>query len=187
MKKIFESTTFKIFSIILKVLIWICLIAFVISVCMQRFSNNRLSVFNFRMFTVVSGSMRPKYDIGDVLIDKEIEPDDIKVGDDISYQGTVNSFKDKVVTHQVVGIEIVDGKYYFRTKGLANIVEDPIVSEDQVYGKVIYKSFIISFIYKIVSTNVGFYAFIIVPILYIIISEIISTLLEKEEKKRNVE
>ena len=187
MKKIFESTPFKIFSIIFKVLIWICLIAFVISVCMQRFSNNRLSVFNFRMFTVVSGSMKPKYNIGDVLIAKEIKPEDIKVGDTISYQGTVNSFKDKVVTHQVVGIETVDGKYYFRTKGLANLVEDPIVSENQVYGKVIYKSFIISFIYKIVSTNVGFYAFIIVPILYIIISEIISTLLEKEEKKRNIQ
>ena len=60
------------------------------------------------------------------------------------------------------------------------------MSADQVYGKVIYKSFIISFIYKIVSTNVGFYAFIIVPILYIIVSEIISTLLEREEKKRNI-
>ncbi len=186
MRKFLDSTAFKVISIIVKILVWICLIAFVISVCMQRFSNNRLSIFNFRMFTVVSGSMKPKYDIGDVLVAKEIEPEDIKVGDDISYQGTVNSFKDKVVTHQVVGIEKVDGKYYFRTKGLANLVEDPIVSEDQVYGKVICKSFIISFIYKIVSTNVGFYAFIIVPILYIIISEIISTLLEKEEKKRNI-
>ena len=40
--------------------------------------------------------------------------------------------------------------------------------------------------YKIVSTNIGFYLFIIVPILYIIISEIISTLINKEEKKRNL-
>ena len=108
MRKFFESTGFKIASIIVKVLIWLCLIAFVISVCMQRFSNNRLSVLNFRMFTVVSGSMKPKYNIGDVLIAKEIKPEDVKVGDTISYQGTVNSFKDKVVTHQVVGIEKVD-------------------------------------------------------------------------------
>lgn len=186
MKKFFDSTIFKVISIIVKVFIWMALIAFVISVCMQRFSNNKLSVFNFRMFTVVSGSMKPKYDIGDVLIAKEIKPENIRVGDTISYQGTVNSFKDKVVTHQVVGIEKVDGKYYFRTKGLANLVEDPIVSADQVYGKVIYKSFIISLVYKIVSTSIGFYAFIIIPIMYIIVSEIISTLLEREEKKRNI-
>ena len=186
MKKFFDSTSFKVISIIVKVFIWMALIAFVISVCMQRFSNNKLSVFNFRMFTVVSGSMKPKYNIGDVLIAKEIKPENIKVGDTISYQGTVNSFKDKVVTHQVVGIEKVDGRYYFRTKGLANLVEDPIVSADQVYGKVIYKSFIISLVYKIVSTSIGFYAFIIIPIMYIIVSEIISTLLEREEKKRNI-
>ena len=185
MRKVLDSTAFKVVSVIFKVLIWLCLIAFVISVLMQRVSNNKLSILNFRMFTVVSGSMKPKYDIGDVLIAKEIKPENIKVGDTISYQGTVNSFKDKVVTHQVVGIETVDGKYYFRTKGLANLVEDPIVSAEQVYGKVIYKSFIISFVYKIVSTSIGFYAFIIIPIMYIITSEIISTLLVKEEKKRN--
>jgi len=175
----------KIGLFIVKIFVVLALIGFVFSVFLQRFSNNRLSVLDFRMFTVVSGSMKPKYDIGDVLIAKEIEPYKIKVGDTISYLGNVDSFKGKVVTHEVVGIDVIDGKYYFHTKGLANLVEDPIVSESQLFGKVIYKSFIISLIYKIVSTNVGFYLFIIVPILYIIVSEIISTMLEKEEKKRN--
>ena len=185
MKKLLNSKAFKILSIVFKVLIWVCLIAFIISVCLQRFSNNKLSLFNYRMFTVITGSMKPKYNIGDVLIAKETKPENIKVGDSISYQGTVNSFKDKVITHQVMSIEKKDGMYYFHTKGLANLVEDPVVSQDQVYGKVIYKTFIISFVYKIVSTSIGFYAFIIVPIMYIIISEIISTLLEREEKRRN--
>ena len=40
---------------------------FVLVVCMQRFSNNELSFLNYRMFTVVSGSMIPKYNIGDVV------------------------------------------------------------------------------------------------------------------------
>ena len=187
MKKIMESKWFKIVTIVLRVMIWVCLISFIISVCLQRFSNNKISFFNFRMFTVITGSMKPQYNIGDVLLAKKVDPKSIKVGDNITYQGTVNSFKDKVVTHQVVRIEQNSGKYYFHTKGLANLVEDPIVSEDQVYGKVIYKTLIISFVYKIISTNVGFYAFIIVPIMYIIVSEIISTLLEREEKKRNIE
>lgn len=185
MEKIKNNKFFKIGSIVFKVIIFIVMIGFILSVCLQRFSNNKLSIFNYRMFTVISGSMEPKYKIGDVLLAKEVEPEKIKVGDTISYLGNVNSFKDKVVTHQVVGIDKIDGKYYFHTKGLANLVEDPLVSADQLYGKVIYKSVIISLIYKIVSTNVGFYLFIIIPILYIISSEIISTLLDKEEKKRN--
>lgn len=185
MEKIKNNKFFKIGSIVFKVIIFIVMVGFILSVCLQRFSNNKLSIFNYRMFTVISGSMEPKYKIGDVLLAKEVEPEKIKVGDTISYLGNVNSFKDKVVTHQVVGIDKIDGKYYFHTKGLANLVEDPLVSADQLYGKVIYKSVIISLIYKIVSTNVGFYLFIIIPILYIISSEIISTLLDKEEKKRN--
>ena len=185
MEKIKNNKFFKIGTIIFKVVVFMAMIGFIFSVCLQRFSNNKLSIFNFRMFTVISGSMEPKYKIGDVLIAREIDPEKIKVGDTISYLGAVNSFKDKVVTHEVVGIDKIDGRYYFHTKGLANLVEDPLVSAEQLYGKVIYKSVIISFIYKIVSTNIGFYLFIIIPILYIISSEIIATLLEKEEKKRN--
>ena len=41
-----------------------------------------------------------------------------------------------------------DGKILFHTKGLANIVEDPIVTESQLYGVVIYKCMILSLIYK---------------------------------------
>lgn len=185
MEKLKNNKIFKIGVLVFRIILFIVMIGFILSVCLQRFSNNKLSIFNFRMFTVISGSMEPRYKIGDVLIAKEIKPENIKVGDTISYLGNVNSFKDKVVTHEVVGIEKIDGHYYFHTKGLSNIVEDPLVSANQLYGKVIYKCAIISLVYKIVSTNVGFYLFIIIPILYIISSEIIYTLLDKEEKKRN--
>lgn len=187
MQKLRENKIFKICKIALKVLFFLALIGFVISVCLQRFSNNRLSIFNYRMFTVISGSMEPRYKIGDVLFAKEVKPESIKVGDTISYLGKQGSFRDKVVTHEVTKIEKIDGEYYFHTKGLTNLVEDPIVSESQLYGKVIYKSVIISLVYKIVSTNIGFYLFIIVPILYIIGSELIVTLLDKEAKKRSQE
>lgn len=187
MQELRKNKIFKICKVIVKVLLFLVLIGFVVSVCLQRFSNNRLSIFNYRMFTVISGSMEPRYKIGDVLFAKEVEPDSIKVGDTISYLGKQGSFRDKVVTHEVTKIEKVDGKFIFHTKGLTNLVEDPVVSEDQLYGKVIYKSFIISLVYKIVSTNIGFYLFIIVPILYIIGSELIITMLNKEEKKRSQE
>jgi signal peptidase len=185
MEKLRNNKFFRICSVIFKIIVFLAMVGFILSVCLQRISHNKLSIFDFRMFTVISGSMEPKYKIGDVLIAKEIAPEKIRVGDTISYLGNVNSFKDKVVTHQVVGIDKIDGNYYFHTKGLANLVEDPLVSSNQLYGKVIYKCVIISFIYKIVSTNIGFYLFIIIPILYIISSEIISTLLNKEEKRRN--
>ena len=176
----------KIVLAVVRVLIGIAFALFILVVCLQRFSDNKLSFFNFRMFTVVSQSMTPKYDIGDVLISKETDPSKIEEGDVISYLGSAGDFSGKVITHRVIASEKrEDGKYYFRTKGDANIVEDPIVVEDQLYGVVVYKSVILSLVYRIVGTKVGFYLFIIIPILFIIGSEMITTLLEKEEERRN--
>ena len=79
--------------------------------------------------------------IGDVLFSKEVQPADIKVGDDISYFGKSGDVKDKVVTHRVTEIEKDENdNLLFHTQGTANIIEDPIVYSDQIYGKVIYKT-----------------------------------------------
>lgn len=175
-------------KIILKVLKYFFIVIFVLfvsMVCLQRFSNNRISMFNFRLFTVISGSMEPKYKIGDVLVAVEEKPENIKVGDVISYLGNKGSFSDKVITHQVIKIEKGrDGKYYYHSKGLANAIEDPIVREDQLYGVVKYRVVTLSFIYKIVGTPLGFFIFVVIPILYIIGSELVASLLEKEKKRR---
>ena len=185
MKKIRENKIFKVVMAIVRVFVVVLLAGFVIVVCLQRFSGNKISFFDYRMFTVISGSMKPKYDIGDVLISKEVEPSTVKVGDTISYMGTQGDFRGKVITHQVVSIDKdATGKYLFHAKGLANLVEDPVISESQLYGVVIYRSIILSMIYRIVGTTTGFYIFIILPLMFIIGSEIITTLLDKEEQRR---
>lgn len=180
-----KNKLFKVLMSILRFFFFVLLVGFILVVCLQRFSGNKISFFNYRMFTVISGSMEPKYNIGDVLISKEVKPETIKVGDTISYLGRSGDFKDKVITHQVVGIsKDENGKYLFHSKGLANLVEDPVVFESQLYGIVIYKSIILSLIYRIVATKLGLYVFIILPLLFIIGYEIVSTLLSKEEERR---
>ena len=180
MKKILE-----IIKKIVDVVLTIFVILFVLMICLQRFSNNEISIFKYRIFTVVSGSMEPDYNIGEVLISKEIDPKDIKVGDDVSYLGNSGTFKDKVVTHRVIEIETdVDGRLVFHTKGLANLVEDPIVYENQIYGIVVREAKILSFVYKFVGTPSGMFIFIVIPILYIVGSEMIYVMLEKEDKRR---
>ena len=168
----------------LKIFCYVLFVCFIISVCLQRFSKNEISIFNYRMFTVASGSMEPKYMIGDVLFSKDVEASKVKVGDAITYLGKTGDVANKVITHEVVKIEKDNnGKYIFHTKGLTNLVEDPIVYEEQLYGVVIHKAFLLSLVYKIISTPIGFYAFIIIPIMYIIGSEIIATALERKEEE----
>lgn len=175
----------KIIKKILNVVIAIFIILFLLVVLLQRVSNNKLSFLSFRMFTVVSGSMDPKYKIGDVLIAKEIKPEKIKIGDSVSYLGEQGTLAGKVVTHEVIDIEQdEDGKYIFHTQGIANDTPDPIVYEDQIYGKIIYKAFFLSLIYKVVATKFGMFILVFIPLLYIIGSEILMAMLEKEEERR---
>ena len=186
MKKIKENKKLNIILKIIKYIFIVMFVLFVFMVCLQRFSNNRLTVFNFRLFTVISGSMEPKYKVGDVLVAVETDPSDVKVGDAISYLGTKGSFKNKVITHEVVSIEkTADGKYRFHAKGLANAIEDPVVDESQLYGVVKYRVKSLSLIYRVVGTPTGIFVFVILPLLYIIGSEMVLSLLEKENKRRN--
>ncbi len=185
-KQLKENKIINIISKILNAIVIFLVIAFILVVFLQRFSDNKLSFFNYRMFTVISGSMEPRYKIGDVLVSKEVEPSEIKVGDTISYLGKSGSFKDKIITHEVVEInKDENGDYIFHSKGLTNIVEDPIVYESQLYGVVKYRVVTLSLIYKIVGTKIGFYLFIILPLIFVIGNEFISVLLAKEEKRRS--
>lgn len=181
-----KSNIFNIIRKITKVFLIVLFLCFVLVVCLQRFTNNKLSLFNYRMFAVLTDSMVPEYKIGDVLIAKEVDVSTLKVGDDISYIGRENSFKDKIVTHRIVKIDYdEDGNLIFLTQGIkAGASIDPIVYENQIYGKVIYDTLLLSLVHRITTTTLGMFALIVIPIAYLIISEIIASLLEKEAKRR---
>ena len=90
-------------------------------------------------------------------------------------------------TIEVINIETDEnGKLLFHTKGIANLVQDPVVSEDQIYGKVICELAPLSFVYKIITTKWGMLLCVIFPLMFIIGAEILATLLENEEEKRRV-
>ncbi len=73
----------------------------------------------FKVFTVISGSMEPKYSVGDLIYVQKVEPEQIKVGDPITF--VVN--EDLVVaTHQVIKIDAENKHFY--TQGLANDTPD---------------------------------------------------------------
>lgn len=176
---------FKIIKYIVNTLITVFVVLFLLMVCLQRFSNNEVSFFNYRLFTVASGSMAPQYNVGDVLIAKETAAEDIRVGDSLTYLGNTGTFTGKVVTHEVTRIEKTDdGQYIFHTKGKANLIEDPPVYEKQVYGVIVWNPKILSFIYKIVGTQYGLFIFVVLPIFYVIGSEMITAMLENEAKRR---
>ena len=74
-------------------------------------------------YTVLTGSMRPTYPPGTLIVSKPVEPEDIQIGDAITFQ--LKSGEPTVVTHCVIATRMgEDGKLEFLTKGDANNTQD---------------------------------------------------------------
>ena len=180
-EKLKQNKALKIIWQILYILLYIIVILMLTVVILQRVTDNSIAIGGYRIFTVATGSMVPQYEVGDILISKEIDPSQIKVDDDIVYRGKEGSFKDRIVTHRVISVREEEGQYKIITKGIANIEEDPEITEDQVYGKVIYKVKTLSFISRLISNLYIFYFCIFVPIAILIFKQIKQIATENEE------
>ena len=183
LKKIKENKILKVIGNILYFLLFVLVILLLLVVIMQRASDNSISVAGVRMFTVATGSMEPVYEVGDVLISKEISPEDIKIDDDVVYRGEKGSFDGKIVTHRVIDIQKDGEDYRITTKGVANTEKDPEITQDQVYGKVVYKVRTLSLIAKLISNIYIFYFIIFIPIAIIIYRQIKNLTIKDEEEE----
>ena len=108
------ATAKKIWNIVSTVLVVLMVL------CAVFLMGSRL--LGYQCFTVISGSMAPKYNVGDLLYVKEVDVDSIEVGDDITF---LLNEELTVATHRVIGIDTE--KQYFYTQGLTNnTVDDPV-------------------------------------------------------------
>lgn len=187
-KKITENPALKLINNIIYVILFLIVASILFVVILQRASNNTVALGGVRIFNIISESMVPKYNIGDVLVVKSVEPQNIKVGDDIAYIGQESTFNQKIVTHQVIKIDYENGEYIFHTKGIANTLEDPLVRQNQVFGKVVYKIWILSFISKMLSNVYVVFFGIFVPMVVLIFWTILKLkgLVEVEEYEEEV-
>ena len=168
MEKIKNILNF-IWKIVYKLLALSVIMMFVFAI-VQKSSNNRKSIFGIKIFTVITGSMIPVYEIGDIIIVKDVSPEEIKVNDDIVYIGEKGTYRDKTITHRVQSIKKKeDGNYGIITKGVANFAQDPEINQTQVLGKVIGHVPIFSFILKII-TNI--YVIIMIPVAILVYKNI---------------
>ena len=156
-----------------------CAILMMIWVVAQKATNNRFSICGIKIFTVITGSMIPVYNIGDIIIVKEVEPEILKIDDDIVYIGEKGTFRNKTVTHRIVDIsKKEDGNYRIVTKGVANTARDPEINQTQVLGKVVGKVPIINWILNVI-TNI--YVLIFIPVI-ILIKKNIKKIIDMEKE-----
>lgn len=165
---------------ILKTLITIFLIIVLVLVILQKVTKNKLTIGNIYIFQIASESMLPEYHIGDVIVIKKTEPSKIKVGDDVTYLSSLDKYTDITITHRIIDVREEDGKYYFTTKGLSNEISDPEIGADKVFGKVVYRTVLFSFVGRLM-TNIVVYYILFVAVGVSFSYEVISSFLIKRD------
>jgi signal peptidase len=117
---------------------------------------------------VLTDSMLPLISSGDLIFCVTVEPEDVQVGDVISFFDPMGSGT-AVVTHRVLEIMEKDGELSFRTKGDNNNAEDQVaVPEKNLVG--LYQSRIpgAGNIAMFMQTTAGLIVCVVLPIVLLV-------------------
>ncbi len=94
------------------------------------------SVFGYKPFIVLSGSMETEIHKGDLIVTKKVDPETLKVDDVIAFRDA----EETVTTHRIIDIVEKEGETYFITKGDNNNTQDDnLVSYSDVEGIYVFR------------------------------------------------
>ncbi|MFC1897776.1 signal peptidase I [Chloroflexota bacterium] len=130
--------------------------------------------FGWRVDLVCSGSMEPELKVGSLVITHPVEPQEIVVGDIITFNPKGVTMGETPVSHRVIGIEEAS-PLYFKTKGDANDSPDPfMVPARNLMGRIFFKAHYVGYVTGFLQTTWGFLFGLVIPGLTIITMYIIS-------------
>jgi len=173
----------KIFTIIFKLLYYlvVTLACLIVLFLLYYIISSQLNADNedykpkVSIYTIVSPSMTPVINVYDVVVNVRVDnPEDIEIGDIITYVSTSSTSEGMTITHRVVEISTLpDGTYEYMTQGDNNSEPDSsYVLYDQVVGK---KVLIIPYLGRLqllVANHKGWLFLLLIPIAIYIFHEI---------------
>lgn len=153
---------------ILKI-VYYALVGFIALVAILLIVSTLPITGNFKVLTVISGSMEPTIKIGSVVVVKPLS--DYKIGDVITFGQ--NTKTTKPTTHRIYDIKIVGGEPVYITKGDANNAPDSKeIGGKDIIGRVLFSVPFAGYAVDFAKKPIGFALIIIVPAALIIIDEI---------------
>lgn len=116
----------KMLSITINTIFYTTLIVFIYTTCtfvFNGFDRTKMNFLGYSLNHVVSASMEPTIMTGDFVITKQVDFEDIKVGDIIVYKYEFKDGEPVAIIHRVYDKQ----ENYLLTKGDNNLLFDPYV------------------------------------------------------------
>ena len=173
-----DQIIIKVLDKSLKYVLCIIFAILFINIILNLITNNEKMKYN--AFIIVSESMEPNIKVGDIILEKKVNEEELNKEDIITYKQD-----GKNITHRIVNIEVIDNITVYTTKGDNNKIEDEkkILYAD-IRGKVVAKiSFIGMFRLNDMLQKIVLITLVICIIIYIEIRKIDRKRIKRRKKK----
>ncbi len=131
-------------------------------------------LFGIKTYSVISGSMEPEYPVGSLIYVKEAAPEEIQVGDVITFVLP----NETPATHRVIGLD--PDNQQFLTQGDANDTPDAPVHFRNLIGKPIFTIPLLGYAAYFIQHPPGMYIAIILGVM-LLAAIFLPDLFKKEE------
>lgn len=175
MKKTFDRIG-KIISSAVFVLLMIIIVLIVIYLIRVRVLTkyDRLGEVKLNFYTILTTSMVPTIDAGDIVITYKNDNNIYNNGDIITF---VREGSSTPITHRVIDVSIVNDEYFYQTQGDHNATADTmLVSANNVIGRVTVKLPKLGYLQQFLVTKVGWITAIVLPCMAIVIYDILKVI-----------
>ena len=167
----------------LSIMIVVIEIVLILVLILTKMSGGIPSFMGHSVYVIVSPSMTPELEIGDIIVSKEYDGGALEVGDVVEYVGKSGEMKGKIITHKIISIDGEGDDRTIITKGTANKDADPPISPSDIVSVMTYKTVFIDKVYALISTTAGFLCLVILPMAAMIVSEIVDLTLQINKEK----
>ncbi len=172
------------------IFIWLLLIGLALLVYVADIKIRAMKGDNsppsYNAYVVLTGSMVPEIMPMDVVITKRRTPEELEVGDIITFLSSDSRLSNIIVTHRIKNkyYDSTTGKYTFQTKGDANNTEDFALAEDyNIIGEVIFKIPKLGYVQEVLASKGGLIIFIFIPCALVLSYDIVKMIKRATKKK----
>lgn len=139
----------------------------VITFLLTKINGETPSMFGYTIHRIVSGSMQPEFEIGEVIISRKVtDPSEIGIGDIVTFRED-GRFDNQKVTHRVLVAPYDNdkGDKVLVTKGDANDTDDGEIRFTSVESKYLNKVYFLKSVYSFFFSPWGLVIFIFLLLL----------------------
>ena len=149
-------------------------------------TNQVASLAGFTPLSVVSDSMAPTFQAGDLIVIRKCDPAKLETGDIITFHTIINN-EYALNTHRIDRIEEQNGMRSYVTKGDNNAAADThIISDGDIVGQYALRLPGFGHVVTFLSSSMGFLLVIVLPLLVFFIYQVYHLITVSIELKKAI-